>query len=165
LKRTRLLTGLGIAFGLVVVSTAALWRVKAAKKAEAGKALFSGSVALSARMVGHDTDLPPETVRCSNCHTRQRPAPLASATAPTAATAGARALSPRDVYGSALSAKALFESRPRRGGPPSRYDLAAFCRVLAQGIDPAHVMIAQTMPRYRLSAEQRENLWSFVTSE
>jgi hypothetical protein len=79
--------------------------------------------------------------------------------------AGARAFQPQDVYGSALSARALLESRPRRGGPPSRYDLAAFCRVLAVGIDPAHVIIAQTMPRYRLSAEECDSLWSFVTSE
>jgi hypothetical protein len=164
LTRPWRLSGLALAGGVLVLALAAgVWRARvASKKAQAGKALFSGSVALSARMVGHETDLPPETVRCSNCHGRQSATPSLAA---TPASAGAQALAPADVYGSTLSAAALLDARPRRGGPPSRYDLAAFCKVLAQGIDPAHVMIPQTMPRYRLTPEQCDSLWSFVTSE
>ena len=155
MKRPGLILGL---IGVVGISSATLvWRARSeAKKSATGKALFTGGVALSARMPGHDVDLPPETVRCANCHGRQPP-PVASA----AAGSG----KPQDVYGSALSAEALLQSRPRRGGPPSRYDLAAFCRVLSHGIDPAHVMVTQTMPRYRVSPEQCDSLWSFVTAE
>ena len=36
--------------------------------ARRGAALYDGTVALRARLVGHDTPLPPAAVRCVNCH-------------------------------------------------------------------------------------------------
>ncbi len=154
----RLLLGTGLALTLTLASVLALQRGKATDPAvEAGKALFTGNVALKAHMVGHDTDLPPAAVRCANCHSRQAAPP--GAAAPTAASAR-----PRDIYAAPLSYAALLEKRPRRGGPPSRYDLAAFCRVLRDGIDPASVMVAQTMPRYRLTEQECHELWTFAIS-
>lgn len=123
----------------------------------AGKALFSGSVPLKARMVGHDTDLPAAAVRCVNCHSRTTPPPAASAP-------GAPSTTPTDIYGALLTRQALVERVPRRGGPPSSYDVSNFCRVLREGIDPAHVMIVQTMPRYRLTDQECHDLWSYVTA-
>ena len=128
----------------------------------AGKALFDGSVPLKARMVGHETDLPPSAVRCANCHTRQGPPPAAASARGLAALPGA---SPRDIYAAALSRAALLQDRPRRGGPPSCYDQAAFCRVLRDGIDPASVIVTQTMPRYSVSEQECHDLWTFATAE
>jgi hypothetical protein len=128
----------------------------------AGKALFHGTVPLKARMVGHDTDLPATAVRCSNCHSRQ-PAPAAAAN--SAAPSAVSGPSPQDTFGSQLSRASLLESRPRRGGPRSRYDEASFCRVLREGIDPASVMISQTMPRYRVTPQECHQLWTFAVDE
>lgn len=128
----------------------------------AGKALFTGSVPLHARMVGHETDLPASAVRCSNCHS-QPGLPLPAVSVLPSARPASSAATLGDIFGAELSHSALVESRPRRGGPPSRYDVASFCRVLREGVDPAHVMIQQTMPRYGVSDQECHELWTFVT--
>lgn len=121
-----------------------------------GKDLFAGAVPLKARMVGHDSDLPPGAVRCRNCHqTVARPA--TSATPP-----GAR---PRDAFGPVLNRFSLTNPVRRRGGPPSTYDERAFCRVLRDALDPAHVMLPTTMPRYTLSDPDCHALWTYLVSQ
>ena len=128
----------------------------------AGKALFAGSVPLKAHMVGHAVDLPTHAVRCANCHAPQALPGAAGAPSPTASGASGP---PADIYAALLTREALAERRPRRGGPPSRYDASSFCRLLRDGIDPAHVIIAQSMPRYRVTDQECHQLWSFVTHE
>jgi hypothetical protein len=120
---------------------------------ELGRTLFAGERPLRARMVGHALDLPPTAVVCANCHRRRVP-PAAGG------DAGEEA---RD-FGSPLTRERLTRAMRRRGGPPSSYDRARLCRVLQQGIDPAFVMIAQTMPRYALSESECEALWMFLIS-
>lgn len=114
-----------------------------------GRALFEGDAPLAGRLTGHDSDLPPAASRCSNCHRRDTAPPGAPA------PAGDETRS----FGPALDAANLAESKPRRGGPPSRYDAASLCRVLRDGIDPAWVMIDRTMPRYQLEDADCEALW------
>lgn len=106
-------------------------------------------------MVGHEMDLPPSVVRCANCHTRE------AAIAPVG-TPSAGAGSGREMVGSPLSYDSLLRDHARRGGPPSRYTLPAFCRVLRDGVDPASVVIPQTMPRYSISDEECRDLWTYV---
>jgi hypothetical protein len=155
----RALVGLGLLPAIALLGFAVRRGLAPDPVVRAGKALFAGDVPLKARMVGHDTDLPSMAVRCSNCHSRQ-PVPSAVATSPTADLS-----LPRDTFGSSLSRLSLLDKRSRRGGPPSRYQEASFCRVLREGIDPASVMIAQTMPRYRVTDEECHQLWTFAIDE
>jgi hypothetical protein len=50
----------------------------------------------------------------------------------------------------------------RRGGPPSRYDAHALCTLLQTGVDPSHVMVARTMPRFEIDNLQCEALWQYL---
>lgn len=63
-----------------------------------------------------------------------------------------------------LTGKALTAARPRRGGPPSKYDAAAFCHGLRTGMDPAGVMFSTIMPRYEMDGRTCRQLWDFLTS-
>jgi hypothetical protein len=119
---------------------------------EVGRAIFVGERPVEARMVGHQQRLPADAARCVNCHVHRD---------------AARYLPPGDAgvgFGPALDAALLTRMRQRRGGPASRYDRAAFCRALAEGVDPAYVMLQQAMPRYALGAEECEALWTFLTA-
>lgn len=112
-----------------------------------GQRIFEGQEPLPARLAGHDEVLPAMATRCVNCHS-----PAASA-APG-----------KSGFAPTLSADWLARPHPRRGGPPSAYDVRAFCRLLRDGIDPAQVLIDTTMPRYPLSNEQCAALWTFVNN-
>jgi hypothetical protein len=116
-----------------------------ATDASRGRAVFDGSAALPARVHGQDFALPAQASRCANCH-------VAAAASTAAASAVAAGAPP-------LSATALSTPVRRRGGPPSRYDAVSLCRLLRQGIDPAHVMIERTMPRYDISDADCRALW------
>jgi hypothetical protein len=59
----------------------------------------------------------------------------------------------------------LLSPQRRRGGPASRYDRDAFCRLLRKGIDPAYVMINEEMPRYTLDDADCAALWRFLTED
>ena len=111
-----------------------------------GDGLFHGEEALAGKIRGHDEILPPEAVRCSNCHE-----------ATSASSLGRSA--------PLLNRSLLLESRQRRGGPPSRYDAVSFCRLLRKGVDPAFIVIAREMPVYDVDEDQCQGLWSFITTE
>lgn len=109
-----------------------------------GRQLFLGEAALSARIVGQDFALPLHASRCVNCH------------GPAAVAGGASSVL---IAAPQLSAATLTQALRRRGGPPSRYDAAALCTLLRSGVDPAHVMIQRTMPRYEISDADCRSLW------
>lgn len=117
-----------------------------------GRALFTGAEALAARSGGpQGMALPPSASRCINCHRAgglQPPTPAATAS-----------------FGPALHAAWLLQPQPRRGGPASRYDAPALCRVLREGQDPAGVLLGAAMPRYTLSDAQCRALWTLLTSD
>jgi hypothetical protein len=142
-----------LALGGAVVGGGAAFTLRGAAVARAeierGRALFAGSVPLRGRMTGHETPLPPEAVRCTNCH------PLERTPGPSPAP---------ELFALKLTRDGLTRAAPRRGGPPSVYDGERFCRLLRDGIDPAHVMIPQTMPRYELEKMDCQALWVYVTS-
>ncbi len=110
-----------------------------------GEALFNGKEPLSGRIREHDETLPPEVVRCVNCH-------------------GASAR-PSRVAAPHLDGSRLLEFHQRRGGPPSRYDQSAFCKLLRSGVDPVQIMIAREMPVYALDDDQCASLWSFLVGK
>jgi hypothetical protein len=122
----------------------------AADDAARGHQLFLGDVPLAARIVGQDFALPQQASRCINCH-----GPGAAAAG--AAGAGAQPAAPP------LSAATLGQPTRRRGGPPSRYDAATLCVLLRSGVDPAHVMIQRTMPRYDITDADCAALWRYLT--
>jgi hypothetical protein len=117
--------------------------------AQRGEALFRGQEALSGRIRGHEDALPPETIRCVNCHGSQAPT-----------SEGTRRLlgpsAPR------LNSALLLEFHQRRGGPPSRYDEVAFCKLLRTGVDPVQIVIAREMPVYQLDDAQCASLWNYA---
>lgn len=129
----------------------------AAISAQRGHALFHGNEPLTGKIRGHDDSLPPEAVRCANCH--DTPASPANPNA-TASSQRLSSLAPPH-----LDAALLLEFHQRRGGPPSRYDQAAFCSLLRTGIDPAHVLIAREMPAYNVDDAQCASLWRFLLAK
>lgn len=144
----------GLYLSVVVFASLAMGAARPPPPIEHGRQLFTGEQVLVARMVGHSPMLPPEAVRCSNCHQH---ATLPSSVAPQG-DEDTRAFGPK------LEPNTLTQLQPRRGGPPSRYDVKSFCRLLREGIDPAHVMIPQTMPRYSFTDIECEALWIFLSS-
>jgi hypothetical protein len=110
-----------------------------------GEAIFVGKEPLKGTIRGHQSSLPPDVVRCSNCHAAPRQERSALRSAPQ------------------IDRSLLVEPRERRGGPPSSYDAPSFCRLLRTGIDPAYVLIARVMPTYELNDAQCSHLWQFLT--
>lgn len=117
---------------------------------ERGRQLFVGELPLAGRVTGHTADLPPNASRCVNCH--------AAGTAPPSLAGSASAAS----FGPALNANVLTRATPRRGGPPSRYDEEALCKLLTTGVDPAYIIIPRNMPRYTMTAADCQALWSYL---
>ena len=120
----------------------------AADSREAGRRLFEGQTPLAAQISGQGLALPPQASRCTNCH---------------AEATDARASEPNRAFAPVLSPDGLRRSQPRRGGPPSRYDVASMCRVLRTGIDPASVIVDRNMPRYELTDADCNALWVYLT--
>jgi hypothetical protein len=112
--------------------------------AERGQRLFTGDAPLVARIAGHDSTLPPHASRCINCH---------ATGAGDARTAGSAS------FGGPLTPQRLTGLHVRRGGPPSRFDEAALCRLLRTGVDPAHIVLPSTMPRYDVDEADCRALW------
>ena len=136
---------------LLAAAGAAAAPLPAAAPVEAvarGHALFAGTAPLHGTISGHASALPPAGARCVNCHAAGAAAVPASAAA---------------SFGPLLTRPHLTELRPRRGGPPSRYDEATFCRLLRTGIDPAYVLITRSMPRYELPDADCRALWLHLT--
>jgi hypothetical protein len=133
-----------LALAVAIVISGGVWLAHAAAPSTAGpstgQSLFEGRAALTARVSGHAAVLPPEAARCINCHAGAQP------------------------IGGALTRERLLAPLPRRGGPPSRYELASFCRLLRSGIDPAWVLIDRAMPRFELDEAQCAALWAYVSS-
>ena len=111
-----------------------------------GRDLFDGHADLQGRIRTHAADLPPQVVRCGNCH--------AVRSGPDVP----RSLAPR------LTHDLLLAPRARRGGPPSHYDRNRFCRLLREGLDPADTLISLEMPEYALDDAACWALWRFVTA-
>jgi hypothetical protein len=157
--------------GLGVAASAAAWPAPDAALLERGRQLFHGEATLAGRITGHTSDLPPQASRCANCHARGtappggagRNSPAASSNSASSASAAAAAAS--SSFGPALDATLLSRDVARRGGPPSRYDEAAFCKLLGTGIDPAYIIIPRTMPRYTLTAADCKALWIYTSQE
>jgi hypothetical protein len=133
---------------MVMVTTTALAQAQSATR---GRQLFDGEATIPARIVGQDFELPGQASRCVNCH-----GPLTARAA--ASAAAAQPVAP------ALTAATLTEPLRRRGGPPSRYDAASLCTLLRSGVDPAHVIILRTMPRYEISDADCQSLWLHLTA-
>lgn len=127
--------------GAVTVSLCggALAYAMGAQVSSQGRAMYDGQKALSGQVIGHDDALPAAAARCINCHE------------------GSTAIAPR------LDASLLLKPQARRGGPPSRYDEAAFCRLLRDGLDPAFVQLPREMPRYAIETPDCNALWTYLT--
>lgn len=157
-------------FGVVATATVALGvaltafgRETTAPSPERGENVFRGHVPVTARLAGQDDDLPVAAVRCTNCH--EAPSARSAVTAGNPATTGlVETPSPNatDAYAVTLNNDWLSVPRSRRGGPASVYTDRTLCAVLNTGVDPAHVMIPTTMPRYALTPEQCADLWAYL---
>jgi hypothetical protein len=122
-------------------------------EAALGHALFSGAQPLAAHVAGQDFALPQDAAACASCH-ESPPSSGPAAAWPDGA--------PR--FGPPLTRAALTQAVRRRGGPPSVYDGVRLCRALRDGIDPAWVVIPQSMPRYAFTDQQCRALWAFLST-
>jgi len=113
-------------------------------KSRRGAALFNGREDLQGKLDGMSITLPPETLRCKNCHSGPGLAAVSNSSAP------------------ALTASTLMTAQSRRNGPPSSYNPQTFCKLLRTGIDPAYVVVSRDMPRYSIDEAQCESLWSYL---
>lgn len=114
--------------------------------ADPGRDLYEGRVPLAAHLRGETTRLPATATRCANCH---EPAAAAPLQAP---------LGPR------LEASTLTRAVARHGGPPSRHDLASFCRALREGVDPALVLLSRAMPVFLIDDTDCRALWEYLSA-
>lgn len=112
--------------------------------AATGRRMFFGEDTLQAAIAGHAESLPPRMVSCSNCHLGE------------AGLGAGRSFAPL------LDRQGMTELVARRGGPPSAFSLASFCRTLRTGVDPAYILITRRMPRYAISDDQCLDLWHYV---
>jgi hypothetical protein len=72
----------------LIVLAAGLWTAAAsAADAERGRRLYFGEVPMVGRVAGHSVELPPDAVRCINCHAAGSAAPASSGAAATASFA------------------------------------------------------------------------------
>ena len=115
-----------------------------ADSASSGRRMFFGEIPLHATILGHSSPLPPEMARCVNCHPAVSRPPSVGSFAPP------------------LDRSALIEPRRRRGGPPSQFSPATFCRLLRTGVDPAYILVSRQMPRYQLDDDQCLDLWRYL---
>ncbi|WP_233805101.1 hypothetical protein [Paraburkholderia sp. HP33-1] len=117
--------------------------VDLSRTVDLGREIFSGQRTLVAHLRDDDRILPDSAVRCINCHDH------ADDTA---------------SFAPPLTSRYLLSDTRRRGGPPSRYNLSSFCRVLNVGVDPTGIVLKKAMPQYTLSDTDCAALWSFVTA-
>jgi hypothetical protein len=134
------LIGLGLTAAMAQAEPLSAW--------QEGRSIFVGDTALQARVSANSQPLPSAASRCVNCHA----GPGRPSASPTA-------------FAVPLNSAWLLQARPRRGGPASRYDAAALCRLLQTGVDPAGVVLPSAMPRYRLADSQCLQLWAYLTSD
>jgi hypothetical protein len=111
-----------------------------------GEDLYRGKEPLRGRIRGQNDLLPPEAVRCVNCHNPASKDRLSGRPAPR------------------IDGEWLMESRQRHGGPPSSYNQTSFCKVLRAGTDPVYVLVAREMPVYEMDERQCASLWIFLTT-
>ncbi len=128
--------------GMLLVSGALRAQSDTDALARRGEQMFTGEQPLTGTIVGHDEPLPAFAAKCSNCHDANDPG--------------------KAGYGARLTRAALVEPAKRRGGPASSYEPGSFCRLLRTGVDPVHVVILRTMPRYQIDDEGCMALWDYL---
>jgi hypothetical protein len=164
--RLRQLLSLKTGLLLLTIVLGGAWALQRAQQRvaiEQGDRLFHGLAPLTARIVGHEMVLPVAVARCMNCH-ETRSAPLSAAASAVANQAPGTAGAVAGRFGPALDHATLTELRARRGGPTSRYDVQALCSLLRTGVDPAQVMIPQSMPRYEIDAAGCGAVWAYLNT-
>lgn len=153
-RRPRRRGAVAVATGIAAVAAVAAalaWLADGARRAEAGARAFDGRSALVARIDGHAEPLPASAAACANCHR-----PSAAPRRPDGSAA------PDASLGPPLHQAALLAAVERRGGPASRYDAQAFCRLLRTGEDPAGVLLPRAMPRYEIDDTACGQLWTHL---
>jgi mono/diheme cytochrome c family protein len=136
-----------LATALVAALAYGAWSRSPGAHAARGARLFDGREALDATLADHAIALPSGSVRCSQCHTGPGGTPPGGAPSP----------------GPRLDRASLRDALPRRGGPPAAYELATFCRTVRTGIDPSHVVLPRSMPRFTIDDARCEALWTYLT--
>jgi hypothetical protein len=129
--------------GWLVRADAAGTSMSPESSVSAGRSMFLGESPLQGAIASHAELLPARTISCANCHLG---AGLASAAS----------------FAPALNRSGMTQLSGRRGGPPSEFALASFCRMLRTGVDPASILITRRMPRYTLSDDQCLDLWRYI---
>jgi len=133
-----------LASSLILAAAAATATAAHPTSAASGEALYRGKTPLQGKIRGHDDPLPSEAIVCANCHSAKADTRLPGTPAPE------------------LNRDLLLNAHQRRGGPPSTYNQASFCRLLRTGADPGYILIAREMPIYEITDDQCASLWTYL---
>jgi hypothetical protein len=126
-----------------------------------GAAIFYGEIDVPGHLDGHNLVLPTLATRCANCHEEinTTPSPTPNTTPNTTPNNTTPSSTP---FAHTLTSEHLQTPQTRRGGPPSVFNAQRLCTLLRTGIDPVHIVISTTMPRYHLTDAQCEDIWAFL---
>lgn len=154
--RRRWAVALGSVATLGLLGTG-VWLAHESELRQQGEAMFQGKVLLPANLAGQEMILPVQASRCINCHgtVQKNPWIDPSVSQPPA----------EQTFASPINGAWLKQARMRHGGPESKYDQPALCKLLREGVDPGHVMISTTMPRYNLTDAQCAALWAYLSTK
>ena len=112
-----------------------------------GERIFIGIETAKGRIEGHAELLPVSASRCVNCH------------------AASSRISAAGQFAPALDRSWLLDLHPRRGAPASVYEAGTFCDAIRTGIDPQHIVMKFSMPRFALNDAQCAALWFYLTGK
>jgi hypothetical protein len=169
-RARRIALGVAASIAVLAGAWAAFEAIDARRQAAQGARAFDGRSPLVGRIEGHAAPLPAAALACANCHLPSArpagaldPAGARSLAPAPAAPGGAGATGQAASFGPVLDRAGLTARVARRGGPPSRFDERAFCRLLRTGEDPAGVLLPRAMPRYDIDDDDCRRLWRHVT--
>ena len=115
-----------------------------------GADLFYGRTEVNGKLYLHNRTLGSPYVRCVNCHQLEdQPKSL-------------KVNANDNSFGPLLGAHFIQTPNNARGGPVRSYEPASFCKMLRSGMDPSQIMIRTDMPRYILTDDDCNALWSFL---
>lgn len=164
-RARRIAIGAAASIALVAGACVALDEIEARREVARGARAFDGRVPLVARIDGHASALPGTAAACANCHLPSaRPAGTPDPARGRDASGAPGFADASASFGPILDREGLTARVPRRGGPPSRFDERAFCRLLRTGEDPAGVLLPRAMPRYEIDAAACDALWRFLNA-
>lgn len=151
LARNRVAAGILAALALGLASEAS---AQLSQQEERGRAIYFGLAGsaledATATIAGSGVTLPARSFACSSCHGER------------GLGREERGVIPSDIRRSSLSKS--YGLRTKYGRTRPGYDLAAFRKTLATGVDTGGAELDEAMPRFAMPAGAAEDLWAYLS--